>query len=551
MKICLSHCCLLSACIIAKASPDAAELVQDKPDWLYVDSDTLFTDTYTDNLTTDNEGAVSQGQVWHHDDYAWQYEVGGAGSRQDVQQSDTSDSAGHHWGSTNRTSSVMNWGADGQGTEHYTANDGSTMPYPIGLPLLTSEHCLVNDPKSPPLTTQDLGDGNWAINQVHEEYIRYAQTRWRLQTGGRGCRSSLFRFSATAALILDKRAERPFSNVSSRPVPPQDISVLGQALRADTNLWMVLPDGTNLDVTPFVAGADFYRMDIIRQKYVPLLTVNDVSLDTGTPEFCAGQHLTFKLEFDPPPELVGRTALWNLPGPPVNESWQQGARGSVNYRFNSSQLTNLTTSCWYLEAEHLTASLGTILHFANGQALFLGTEGNLSIAKPSFSDFDGCSSLVGFAWNSPVLQANLQWGLTVQSAYSGSVGVTQLIDGTNCCCTTGGEYRLDGNQEIYNPTSTNCPGQTYNPDDPDTHTVRFLSTRNCTASPVIALTATFKDYLRFQPAGGSSNIWVTLGTNSWSMDGAASVPGGLSRSNLPPADALVESDELPTWTDQL
>jgi hypothetical protein len=292
-------------------------------------------------------------------------------------------------------------------------------------------------------------------------------------------------------------------------------------------------------------------MDPVEQKYVPLLTVNDVSLDAGTPEFCAGQHLTFKLEFDPPPELVGRTALWNLSGLAVNESWQQSARGSVNYRLNSRLLTNLTTSCWYLDTEHPKASLGTILCFTNGQELFLGVEGNLSIAKPSFSDFDDCSSLVGFVWNSPILQPNMQWGLTVQSAYNGHVGVTQLINGTNCCCTTGGEYRLDGNQEIYNPTSTNSPAQSYNVDDPETHAVRFVSTRSCTASPAIELTATFKDYLRFKPAGGSSNIWVTLGTNSWSMDGAASVAGGLTQSNLPPADALVESDELPTWTDQL
>jgi hypothetical protein len=551
MRIYRSLYCLLSACIIAKAAPDTAELIQDKPDRLYVDSDTLFTDSYTDNLTTDNEGAVSQGQLWHHDGYYWHDGAGGTGSRQDVQQSDASDSEGHHWGFTNRTASVMNWEADGSGTELYTANDGSTTTYLIGLPLLTSEHCLVNDPKSPPISTQDLGDGNWAINQAHEEYFRCAQTRWRLQTGGRGRRSSLFRFSATAAQILDKRAQRPFANVRSKPVPPQEIHVLGQTLRADTNLWLVLPDGTNLDVTPFVAGADFYRMHIVEQKYLALLTVNDVSLDAGTPEFCAGQYLTFKLEFDPPPELVGRVALWNLPGLAANESWRQSALGSVNYRFNSSLLTNLTTSCWYLNAEHLKASLGTVLYFANGQDCFLGVEGSLSIAKPSFSDFDNCSSLVGFVWNSPVLQANMQWGLMVQSAYNGTVGVTQLINGTNCCCTTGGEYRLDGNQEIYNPTSTNSPGQTYNADDPETHTVRFLSTRSCTASTAISLTATFKDYLRFKPAGGPNNIWVTLGTTSWSMDGAASVSGGLTRSNLPPANALVESDEFPFWTDQL
>ena len=144
------------------------------------------------------EAGLAEGQLWHHDDYQWQDGVGGNGSRQDAQQSDDWDSDGFLWGSTNRTSSVMTWTTNGTGTEIYTANDGSTATYPIGLPLLTSEHCLVNDPQSPPSTVQDLGDGNWVTNQVYEEYVRYSQTRWRLQTGGRGGQSSLFQLSATA-----------------------------------------------------------------------------------------------------------------------------------------------------------------------------------------------------------------------------------------------------------------------------------------------------------------------------------------------------------------
>ena len=69
------------------------------------------------------------------------------------------------------------------------------------------------------------------------------------------------------------------------------------------NLWMVLPDGTNLDVTPFVASQDFYTMAVTEQKYAPCITVNNASLDAGTPEFCVGEYLEFQLAFDPPPGL--------------------------------------------------------------------------------------------------------------------------------------------------------------------------------------------------------------------------------------------------------
>jgi hypothetical protein len=548
MKIYLTVLCFMSAAALSGASIITVGFVQDKPDRLYAASDTLLNDSYSDNVTSDNGGGVAEGQLWHYYGYQWQAGIGGSGSRQDTQASDDWDSDGFLWGSTNYTSSIMTWGPDGSGIEIDTADDGSTTTNQISLPLLTSEHCLVNDPQSPPFTVQDLGDGNWATNQVYQEYVRYSQTRWRLQTGGRGSQSSLFRFSATATLILDKRAERPFTNVNSQAVPPQSITVLGRALYADANLWLALPNGTNLDVTPFVAGADFYRTGVAEQKYVPSITVNDQSLGAGTPEFCAGQYLNFNLVFDPPPQYVAQVSAWDLSGPPVNESWQQSTNGSVNYRFNPNLLNDLTTSCWYPSGGGQAAGVSTLLQFTNGQTCFLTLQGTFSIAKPSFSGFDNCASLIGFGWNSPVLQANMQWGVTVQSAYDGNLGVTQLIEGTNSCCNTGGQFELDGPNAIYNATPTNLLGQTYSATNSATHTFSFLYARSATANPTAGLTATFKDYLRFLPAGSASNIWVTLATNGWSMDGSASLSGGLTRSNLPPASPLVQSDDPPSWT---
>ena len=81
-----------------------------------------------------------------------------------------------------------------------------------------------------------------------------------------------------------------------------------------------------------------------------------------------------------------------------------------------------------------------------------------------------------------------------------------------------------------------------------THLVSLAGARSATASPAVNLTAAFEDYLRFRPTGNASNIWVTLATNSWTMDGSASLSGGLIRSNLPPASALVGSEEFPSWT---
>ena len=436
MRIQLALLCLSTAALTGGAAPITA-LIQDKPDRLYVISDNLTKDSYTSNLTSDNSGGMDEEQVWHHDDYQWQLNIGGNGTERDVDQSDDWDGGDLLWGATNKTSSVMWWGTNGTGTEIDTASDGLIASFPIGLPLLVSEHCLVNDPQSPPCTVSDLGDGNFVTNQVYQEYFRYSQTRWCLQTGGRAGRSSLFQLSATAAQILDNRAERPFYGVNSQAIPPQNITLMGQAIYPDTNLWIVLPDGTNLDATPFVAGVDFYTHNPSEQKYVPSLTINDLSLDYGVQEFCAGQQLDLQLVFDPPPGVVSQASVWDLSGTPVNDSWQASANGSVNYWFNSGLLSNLTTSCWYPGGAAQTASVTSSLQFPNGQSCSLTVQGSFSIAKPSFASFDNCPSLIGFAWGSPVLQANMRWGVTVKSAYDGNVGVTQLINGTNLCCNTG------------------------------------------------------------------------------------------------------------------
>jgi hypothetical protein len=548
MKIKFALLCLGVSGALARALT-TAELVQDKPDRLYVAGDTLSASSYSDNVVSDSGGGVAEGQVWHQDFYSWLDGVGGSGWIQDAQQSDDWNSSGFLWGWTNRTSSQMTWGTNGSGMQIYTANDGSTATYDIGLPLLTSEHCVVKDPQSPPVTLQNLGGGNWVTNWVQEQYVRHSQTRWRLQTGGRANRSSLFRLSATAAQILDKRAQRPFYNVNSLAIPPQGISVMGQALYADGNLWMVLPDGANLDVTPYVNGQDFCTTAVAEQKYMPDITVNNLSLNENTPEFCAGQHLGLQLAFDPLPETVDQVSLWNLPGTPVNESWRDNPNGSVNYRFDANLLTNLATSCWYSSGNGGKAMCATSLQFSNGQFCVLVVRGNFSVFVPSFSGFYCDPSLIGFNWSSPDLQAQMQWQATVQSAYDGVVGVTQLISGTNAYCNCGGDFFLDGTNEIYGATG-NPPGQTYAAADPATHLARFTDFRATVANPTANLTATFEDFLRFRPAGSQSNIWVTLATNSWSMDGLTSLSGGLIRSNLAPASVLIQSHDSPAWKNQ-
>jgi hypothetical protein len=53
-----------------------------------------------------------------------------------------------------------------------------------------------------------------------------------------------------------------------RPIPLQNISILGKTLGSDGNLYLLLPDNANLDATPTIAGApDCYTFTVTAQKY--------------------------------------------------------------------------------------------------------------------------------------------------------------------------------------------------------------------------------------------------------------------------------------------
>lgn len=239
----------------------------DKPARLYMVSDTQVVDSYRDSLYTNVIEQSAEVQDWFHYDHRWQTDVGGQGSRQQKQRQDVWPDVG--WNYITSNSSKMTWMADGAGIEIDTAGDGTLSTNTIGLPLICNEHCVVNDPQDPPTIISsygDLSDDDITHWKLHETYTRKAQTKWRLETGGRAGRKNLWRISGSATEILDKRATACTGAASSTNLLPQRISINGHKLNADGSYWVLLPDGTNYDVTPLVAGVDFYKFTVSTQK---------------------------------------------------------------------------------------------------------------------------------------------------------------------------------------------------------------------------------------------------------------------------------------------
>jgi hypothetical protein len=275
----------------------AANNNMDKPDRLYVDSDVQkmdFTDHYRFSAwwTEDtNYPPANWYEDWTTNHYAQQWMDGRGGSG-------TSTNLHIHLDFTPANvyntlcTEQMNWPATNweninqvMGTGTFTGdcspNDDGTWPiwppeldYRGSYSYFYGESCNVSDPVSPQ-TSFNVNHAqyqpNWEYTEDDQTYTRHAQTRLKLQPGGRALphKMSLFQISGEASEELEKRASPPFTfNQVPQGIPSQNIQIgkLGN-LGSDGNLWVALPDGgTSVDATPYV-GKPFYIFDATEQKY--------------------------------------------------------------------------------------------------------------------------------------------------------------------------------------------------------------------------------------------------------------------------------------------
>jgi hypothetical protein len=166
---------------------------------------------------------------------------------------------------------------------------------------------------------------------------------------------------------------------------------------------------------------------------------------------------------------------------------------------------------------------------------------------------DGTLSLVlGNAGGS----GSMSYRIDVSSAYSGKTDFTQLINRSaangDTSDSTSGQFWMD-NTRFYLSQATNDSVFTVS-----TNHVRpllfndgpsFALAHSLIGGNITSIFDQFKDYVRFKPSTVTdTNIWITLGTNGWSMDGEACLVTGMSGTNLPPASTPINTDEFPEWT---
>lgn len=264
--------------------------------------------------------------------YGWLFGLGGAGLRSNNYFQESWDANGNHYIDSDMG---FGWpflvGPDGNGTgdavyySHGTAYE--TDPFEENIwEYSADEHCQVKDSYPPPTTWDDPVLNSyfsylWDNGQGKETYRRNAQTIWHIQTGGRAIpflwnQQSVYQFSGYASEIKDIRATPPFDGTYTLPIAPGAIVINGKPLGADHLMYQTLPDDAEYDVTPRVAGNDFYAFTVGASKHTltshtwhPALTDPDPS----RAQVGVGEEVNVYL--DPPLQMTfPETPLWSVSG---------------------------------------------------------------------------------------------------------------------------------------------------------------------------------------------------------------------------------------------
>ena len=241
-------------------------------------------------------------------------------------------------------------------------------------------------------------------------------------------------------------------DVATRPIASTSITIDGQPLGSDGNLWRALEADRTLDVTPKVTGVDYYVFNEGPPNKYPVyiqasVGANNYNLETNTPEICVGQKVTFSLGGVPACQSIDGV-WWHLPDKYVNQAVNYSAT-CTNYVKNTDLLTLPSTPCWYINQPGGACSVRQTLHFANGQSVNLAAVGNFTVHRPTISNFQ--KGAHGFDKTAIGLQGSMTWNVKINSKYNGFIGVTQIINcnNPNSDYYTGGVDVLDGNTEIY------------------------------------------------------------------------------------------------------
>ena len=414
----------------------------------------------------------------------------------------------------------------------------------VGSPTILLEHCA--------LTTNGVVFGGT------NSYSRTAQAVLTLVTGGKAQlnQQRLFQISGSVLAITNP------ATLAGYGMPPSQIR-MGELgfLGTDGNLWCALQDNDTKTITPRVLGTlspDYYTFTASETKYKLTISANGNDLSATNPEFCVGQNVTFTPAWDSQPGYDSLSVGWVLPPSFVNEPVPSVS--PAFYDVNDDLLTNLTTSCWYVDGPGGAAIILEVLHFPNGQYVPIAALGHFSVYRPTIPKWDQpyLGTPTAMLWsgnlgvgNAPAGSNIMSFQAYIQSKYPGMAGFTQLISGffANDTILSLDGYELDNTEWYRGQKAVQGGGAaSRNPVPFDDGPYLSLSIFHSDTE----MDLNYKSYLRFRPDVGVSNqnIFVTLQLATWSVSATATNSSGwlVDTNSLVDGPDRSDSSDFPIWT---
>jgi hypothetical protein len=472
------------------------------------------------------------------------------------------------------SSTCGNNSSSGSGTEEISwpdgtevTDDGGSLSTNYGVnpdTIVESVHCQTAASSQLNLQTGEVDEQGYGClvgpllsSSLQEKFHcqRSEDAAWILETGGKGVpgQENLWQISGSASDIpisADTLYGYPWAyykyGLPTTPIPSQDITIMGQLLDASGNIYVTLPIGVTIDVTPVALGHDFYTVGVGANPYNLYITANGVQLDPSQvvngADYCVGQPITF--DVTPLPGGYANKAVWSLPGTFVNE--QPDPNCNLYYDENSALLQpyvpvrgqgTLSTSGWYVSKE-LPGTVSVQVGWSdtqNGKIWTAKVTGQFNMHRPTTAQGqpyqpDGTPTAQVLGNILSLGDGNRHFDMSFQHEinpgnFSGQAGYVQLISGEYTLSSTGLPIPIAPNGgagtpdiELDNMYGEFPRGQPPIPANANTLVTFWDGPWDGLHQGNAKEDLTFSTYLMFRPSGG---IWVPLRLVTWTLNDEA------------------------------
>jgi hypothetical protein len=314
--------------------------------------------------------------------------------------------------------------------------------------------------------------------------------------------------------------------MTGTPINPRNISIPSGQFDTNGNLYVVLPDNTNLDVTPVITGptSGYYTFNITATNIAPQILFNGTNVAGSNVTVIVGQQVNLILT-----NSVGTTLpniAWSVPGYAISGYDVTNAIVFPYFQTNTSLL-----SIYWVDAGTKRVSCT-----AQITGLLLSNIVTFTVLSPTLSIYTNlaCSFVAN---DYPLFRVQLNLGdttpnhigqmdytLAIDAPCRGYLGIQQVCWLNYSSMTHQVTNELDNVVWYSGPQYVKPGGLAANTNNINLVLLNLSDSPGAAGSSPLSLQGAFTDFVLFQPyqSGLGNSIYVPIGIVDWDFFGIAS-----------------------------